>query len=53
MVIIGLVSDNNETDYRKQIELSTKWCTEHNLLLNVNKTKELVFDFRRNKLYCV
>ena len=49
-VIIGLVSNNNETDYRKQIELSTKWCTEYNMLLNVNKTKELVFDFRRNRL---
>ena len=25
------------------------WCNTNNLFLNVNKTKEMVIDFRRNK----
>ena len=27
-----------------------KWCGEHNLLLNVSKTKELIFDFRKQQI---
>ena len=25
----------------------TEWCVNHNLLLNVEKTKEVLFDFRK------
>ena len=28
----------------------TEWCNEHNLLLNVKKTKELIFDFRKQQV---
>ena len=48
-VIIGLLSDNNFTNYELQIEHAASWCNEHNLFLNVSKTKELVFDFRKTK----
>ncbi len=46
--VIGLITDNNETAYREE-EVSTlnKWCQENHLSLNIDKTKELVVDFRR------
>ena len=46
-VILGLISDENEVSYRQEIENMTEWCRAHNLLLNVKKTKEVIFDFRK------
>jgi hypothetical protein len=46
-VIIGLIENNDETDYRKCISDTMHWCEAHNLILNVNKTKEMIFDFRK------
>ena len=46
-VLIGFVTGDDESDYRQEISRFTKWCDDHNLLLNVTKTKELIFDFRR------
>ena len=48
-VIIGLITNDDESEYRSQISHTSDWCNQHNLLLNVNKTKELLFDFRRNR----
>ena len=45
--IIGLITNNNESDYRAQINQTITWCTDNNLLLNSSKTKELIIDFRR------
>ena len=45
----GLISDNNEDNYRREIDGIVSWCDNNNLFLNVSKTKELVIDFRRNK----
>ncbi len=42
--VIGLITDNDETAYRKEV---TKWCQVNHLSLNIDKTKELVVDFRR------
>ena len=48
--IIGLIqSDNDETAYRTTTSEFAQWCEDHNLLLNIKKTKELIIDFRRNK----
>ena len=47
--IIGLISNNNEQDYFNEIASTVKWCNENNLLLNVSKTKELIFDFRKHQ----
>jgi hypothetical protein len=44
--IIGLITDNNEENYNREIDSVVKWCNDHNLLLNVKKTKEVIFDFR-------
>ncbi len=38
---------NDETAYREEVSTLTKWCQENHLSLNIDKTKELVVDFRR------
>ncbi len=45
--VIGLITDNDETAYREEVSTLTKWCQEDHLSLNIDKTKELVVDFRR------
>ncbi len=45
--VIGLITDNDETAYREKVSTLTKWCQENHLSLNIDKTKELVVDFRR------
>ncbi len=44
--MIGLITDNDETAWAEASTL-TKWCQENHLSLNIDKTKELVVDFRR------
>ena len=50
-VIIGLINDNDTSNYELQIEDTVSWFDEHNLFLNVTKTKELIFDFRKNQVH--
>lgn len=45
--LVGLITEGDETQYRKEVNLLTTWCRNNNLLLNVSKTKEIVVDFRR------
>ncbi len=45
--VIGLITDNDETAYREEGSTLTKWCQENHLSLIIDKTKELVVDFRR------
>ncbi len=45
--IIGLITNDNESDYRRDVSTLFDWSCTHNLKLNVLKTKEMVFDFRR------
>ena len=47
--MIGLVTYNDETAYRREVENLALWCQENNLSLNVSKTKEIIVDFRINK----
>ncbi len=44
--VIGLITDNDETAYREEVSTLTKWCQENHLSLNIDKTTELVVDFR-------
>ena len=44
----GLISKNNETEYRNEVENHVKWCSENNLKLNVKNTKEIIVDFCEN-----
>ncbi|KAK3553870.1 hypothetical protein QTP70_012703 [Hemibagrus guttatus] len=45
--VVGLISKNNESAYREEVQRLTAWCKANNLSLNVKKTKEMVVDFRR------
>lgn len=43
---VGLISNEDETDYRSEMNHLATWCTDNNLGLNVAKT-EIVVDFWR------
>ncbi len=45
--VIGLITNNDEMAYREEVSTLNKWCQENHLSLNIDKTKELVVDFRR------
>ena len=45
----GIITNEDESEYRDQVNKLINWCSENNLELNVNKTKEMIVDFRRNK----
>ncbi len=45
--VVGLISNNDETHYREEVAQLAEWCGANNLSLNVEKTKEVVLDFRR------
>ena len=45
----GLISNGDETMYRKEVANMADWCAANNLELNVSKTKEMISDFRKNK----
>uniref|UniRef100_A0A1A8GH13 Reverse transcriptase domain-containing protein n=1 Tax=Nothobranchius korthausae TaxID=1143690 RepID=A0A1A8GH13_9TELE len=45
--VVGLISKNDESAYREEVQRLTNWCKDNNLSLNVDKTKEMVVDFRR------
>ncbi|XP_059842917.1 uncharacterized protein LOC132403539 [Hypanus sabinus] len=47
MTVVGLISKNDVSAYREEVQRLTDWCRANNLSLNVNKTKEMVVDFRR------
>ncbi|KAI4905570.1 hypothetical protein NFI96_009239, partial [Prochilodus magdalenae] len=43
-VVLGLISNNDERAYLEEMKHLEVWCQDNNLLLNVNKTKELIVD---------
>ncbi|KAL7887641.1 hypothetical protein AOLI_G00053620 [Acnodon oligacanthus] len=45
--VVGLISENDESAYREEVQQLTDWCRANNLSLNVDKTKEMVVDFQR------
>ena len=43
-IIVGLIKVDNDrslSDYEKQVSNAVSWCEDHNLFLNVKKTKEM------------
>ncbi|XP_066520036.1 nodal-related 2 [Hoplias malabaricus] len=38
--IVGLITNSNEEAYREEVTLLTDWCTDNNLALNVDKTRD-------------
>jgi hypothetical protein len=47
--VVGLITNNDETAYTEVVRALGEWCQENNLSLNVNKTKEMIMDFRKQQ----
>ena len=47
--MVGLITNNDETAYREEVRAFGVWCQENNLTLNVNKTKEMIVDLRKQQ----
>jgi hypothetical protein len=45
--VVGLITNNDETDYREEVKALAEWCQENNFSLN--KTKDLIMDFTKQK----
>ncbi|KAK1790105.1 hypothetical protein P4O66_002411 [Electrophorus voltai] len=45
--VVGLINKDDESAYREEVRELVSWCKVNNLHLNVDKTKEMVVDFRR------
>ena len=45
--MLGLITGNNETAYRREVQLLATWCSSNNLALNTKKTMEVIVDFRK------
>eukprot|EP00061_Rhincodon_typus_P012111 g37628.t1 len=45
--VVGQISNNNKSNYRREIEGLVTWCNENNLSLNASKTKKLIVNFRK------
>ncbi|KAK2908186.1 hypothetical protein Q8A73_009259 [Channa argus] len=45
--VVGLISNNDDTNYRSEVRRLARWCSDNNLSLNVEKMKESVVDYRR------
>ena len=48
-VVLGLIRDDDETEYRRSVDEFVQWCDSSFLQLNTKKTKEVIFDFRIKK----
>ena len=47
--VVGLITNNDETAYREEVRALGVWCQKNNLSLNVNKTNEMIVDFRKQQ----
>ncbi|KAI3374040.1 hypothetical protein L3Q82_022606, partial [Scortum barcoo] len=48
--VVGRIANNDESDYRQEVEHLEGWCSrQNNLCINVKKTKEMIVDFRRGR----
>ena len=43
------MTNTDETAYREEVRALGVWCQENNLSLNINKTKEMIVDFRKQQ----
>uniref|UniRef100_A0AAV2LZB7 Reverse transcriptase domain-containing protein n=1 Tax=Knipowitschia caucasica TaxID=637954 RepID=A0AAV2LZB7_KNICA len=46
--LIGLISNNGESAYRREVDRLVSWCSGNNLELNAQKTVEMIVDFRKS-----
>ena len=45
--VVGLITNGDESGYRREVDDLVRWSENNNLILNISKTKEMVVDFRR------
>lgn len=46
-MVVGKIRGNEESAYRDEGQHLVTWCTNHNLVLNMQKAKEFIVDFRQ------
>ncbi len=49
--VLGLINNNDETAYRNEVQHLALWCDNNSLVLNINKTKEIIVDFLKTGQY--
>ena len=47
--VLGLINNNDEKEYRAEVQHLASWCDSNNLALNTKKTKEMIVDFRKKQ----
>jgi hypothetical protein len=47
--LTGLITDDDDSHYRQEIDHFVEWCDSNYLELNVSKTKEMIVDFRKEQ----
>lgn len=47
--MVGLVTNNEETAYKEEVQSLVSWCSRNNLILNTKKTKKNIINFRKCK----
>ena len=48
-MLIGHMTNDNDTDFTYETRSFVNWCDDNFLVLNVDKTKEIIIDFRKKK----
>ena len=48
--MVGLITNDYDTEYRQEIMSFIQYCKEDHLVLNVSKTKKMLIDFRINSI---
>lgn len=46
----GLITNNDESEYREEVQHLVDWCQNNNLSLYVQKTKEVAVNFRKSSM---
>ena len=49
ITLSGLILNSDDSIYRTQISSLVSWCETNNLILNIDKTKEMIIDFSKNQ----
>lgn len=47
--VLRLITNDDEMDYRNEVQHLVLWCDNNNLVLNIKKTKEIIVDCCKNK----
>ena len=48
--LVGLITADQNTVFEQEANRLVTWCDSNNLIFNVKKTKEMIIDFRKNKV---